>query len=91
MSTTAEPPAGGRRPSDGEPYIVTWTTTEEDLRAALARRLPRATVLRRMSGDRLVVRIPRGQAGRLTELPEVRAALRDELRHPDGSRGDRRI
>ena len=91
MTATGGQPDPDRRHSGGEPFIVAWSTTEEDLRAALAARLPGATVLRRMSGDRLVVRIPLGQAGRLAELPEVRAAMPDELRHPDGSGGDRRI
>lgn len=91
MSTAGGQPGQNRRHSDGELFILAWSTTEEDLRAALAARLPGATVLRRMSGDRLVVRIPLGQADRLAELPEVRAALRDELRQPDGPIGDRRI
>lgn len=70
---------------DGEPYIVAWATSEQELRSAMADRLPQATVLRRMTGGRLVVRIPRGLVSRLAALPEVATVIRDELRHPDGA------
>jgi len=75
---------------DAVPYIVSWARSEEELRSALADRLPQATVLRRMSGDRLVVRIRPDLARQLEALPEVGTVIRDELRHPDKPGGTRR-
>ncbi|MFN8198948.1 MAG: hypothetical protein U0R72_11550 [Nakamurella multipartita] len=74
---------------DAVPYIVGWTTSELDLRADLAAHLPQAQVQRRMSGDRLVVRLRPDLAGRLAALTEVASVVRDELRQPDRPVGPR--
>lgn len=70
---------------DAVPYIVAWTNSEQELRSDLAAHLPQAHIVRRMSGDRLVVRVRPDLAGRLAALPAVASAIRDQLNHPGGA------
>jgi hypothetical protein len=62
-----------------QPYIVTLAVTTEEFRRELADAIPEATLLRELSRNRVVVRIPPSRAAALAAMSGVNAVTPDEL------------